>query len=55
MITYKLKSLDNEVIKEKFYNEKLTLFDKQDKSYIVEKILYSRKHPSKTIYIQTIC
>lgn len=40
--SYELKDLDDELIKGKFYNEELTLFDKQNKDYIVEKILKKR-------------
>lgn len=44
---YKLKDLNNEEIKGIFYEQELTLFDKQDDIYKIEKIIKTRKRNGK--------
>ena len=41
-ITYEIKDLSDEIIKGKFYDEEIVLFDKRDSTFKVEKILKRR-------------
>src|SRR5271165_2569560 len=50
-ITYKLKDYNNEEIKGSFYNEELTIYNKKDNVYEVEKILKTRYRNGKKEFL----
>jgi Chromo (CHRromatin Organisation MOdifier) domain len=50
-ITYKLKDYNNEEIKGSFYNQELTIYNKKDNVYEVEKILKTRYRNGKKEFL----
>ena len=50
-ITYKLKDYNNEEIKGSFYNQELTIYNKKDDVYEVEKILKTRYRNGKKEFL----